>query len=253
MKSLILLLFFYFSAFQSMISVGYVVASITEEEVNTLKNAFSELQNENSKLMSECETLREHNSKLWDEANRLTIELGEMQQYTRIDNIEIAGIPQKQGEDLYEVLEKLARFLEIPFQRDEVSEVHRLPKRQIGHASIIVRFLSRRVRDRWLTAAKGRPCDVQQVFPDLPSGRFYVNQHLTKYKKGLMDMAKKLANEGVYAFAWVRDGKVYVRKSPSSDVIRIKTYEDFERLPNITVTVKPFGGSGQFRNKDFKY
>ncbi|KAG8315462.1 hypothetical protein J6590_108225 [Homalodisca vitripennis] len=205
------------------------VLSVTEEEVGELQKVFTDIQKENIRLTAECDFLKQENAKLWTEINRLGSDVKDMQQYTRVDNVEIAGIPQRANENIYDIVQKICKALEVPYNRDEISEAHRLPKAKQGYPFIVVRFISRRIRDSWLAAARTRQCTLQQIYPDLPATPFFVNQHLTSYKKGLLDMAKRLVAEGIYAFAWVKDGKVYVRRTPTSSVIRIRSYSDFER------------------------
>lgn len=215
--------------FQLLLLWTGVVFPVTVEDVNRLKNEFLEMQKENTKLTEECVFLKKENTKLWSEVNHLSAEVKDLQQSTRIDNIEISGIPQLPDENIYEVLKKVCVAIGVEYNRNDISEAHRLPANKQGYPFIIVRFVSRRIRDKWLSASKANVGNVQQIYPNLPSAPFFLNQHLTSYKKGLLDMAKRLVSEGVYSFAWVKDGKVYVRATPISQVIKIRTFEDFDK------------------------
>lgn len=205
------------------------VLTVTVEDLKQIQEEFTEIQREYTKLDSECQLLKKENKNLWSEVNHLSAEVKDLQQYTRVDNLEISGVPQLPDENIYEVLKKVCAAIGIEYNRKDISEAHRLPASRQGYPYIIVRFLSRRVRDKWLNASKANVGNVKQIYPDLPSSSFFINQHLTSYKKGLLDMAKRLMSEGVYSFAWVKDGKVYVRKTPTSKIIRVRTFEDFDQ------------------------
>lgn len=205
-----------------------IKCSVIVEELKNLENVFSDVQKEHDKMTKVCAFLKEETHKLWSDFNEVAAQVKDLQQLTRVDNVEISGIPQEPAEDIYDILTKVCTSIGIDFNRGEISEAHRLPSKQ-GPPYIIVRFTSRMFRDRWLSAARTRTGDVQHIYPHQPSAPFYINQHLTSYKKGLLDMAKRLVSERVYKFAWAKDGRVYVRKSTNGKLIRIRTFEDFDQ------------------------
>lgn len=229
MKSYVGSLTFILCSVTIILSLTGKVSTVTVEDLKEIQEEITEIQREYTKLNSECECLKKENKNLWSQVNHLSAEVKDLQQYTRVDNLEISGIPQLPDENIYEILKKVCAAIGVEYNRNDISEAHRLPASKQGYPYIIVRFLSRRVRDKWLTASKANVGNVKQIYPDLPSNSFFINQHLTSYKKGLLDMAKRLMSEGVYSFAWVKDGKVFVRKTPYSKIIRVRTYEDFDQ------------------------
>ena len=94
----------------------------------------------------------------------------------------------------------------------------------------MVRFLKRKSRQAFLQSAKERKITAKDVNTNFPEDPVYVNEHLTPERKILLGMAKKKKNELRWKFAWVKDGKIMMRKTERSKIVRINNEEDLRKI-----------------------
>lgn len=191
-----------------------------------LQESFDSLKRDNSALKTEMDELRNNNDNLYGEIHDLKLEVCDLQQYSRRDNIEIVGIPVTGGEDVYSIVAAVARAVKVPYNRDLISVAHRVPKSKEGkgHPTIVVKFLSRTTRDTWMTASRDKErgkLKTTDVSPSLRQGDVFINEHLTVHNKMILYRAKLLVKGGKLKYAWVRDGKVLVKKEADSKAVRI--------------------------------
>lgn len=197
------------------------LAALTSS-VNEIKESMKSLQTDNVNLKKECERLKLVNH----ECHR---EIRELQQRSRIDNLEIAGIPTTKGENVYEIIKCIAAVINVPFKDDDISIAHRVPTPKGKIQPIICKFTTRRTKLNWLLAAKvKRNLVTTDLNAGLPRGNIYINEHLTTANKLLLGKAKFLKRGGKLKFVWVKDGKILVRQTQDSPAKRIVKDEDLE-------------------------
>uniref|UniRef100_A0A2A4JR78 FP protein C-terminal domain-containing protein n=1 Tax=Heliothis virescens TaxID=7102 RepID=A0A2A4JR78_HELVI len=157
------------------------------------------------------------------------------EQWGRRSNIEIIGLPEKTGENLIDTLSKLATYAKCPFNAqtdiDFVTRVAHLNKDIKKPKPVVVRFLSRYKKDEFLSRMREqkdlKACDIG--YTDKTS-RIYFNEHLTSYKKLLLNKVKKITEEKQYKYVWVKNYSILVRKSDTGSVIHISTEDDLKKL-----------------------
>ncbi|KAM7299193.1 uncharacterized protein ISCGN_019760 [Ixodes scapularis] len=78
-------------------------------------------------------------------------ELNDSDQYSRLSNLEIHGLPHAPSENLVSVVGELAGKLGLEnFQPRDILAVHRLPSRRDGPPVILVKLASVSLREQWL-------------------------------------------------------------------------------------------------------
>ncbi|KAG8303874.1 hypothetical protein J6590_107930, partial [Homalodisca vitripennis] len=123
------------------------MVSIQESMANIITR-LSDIEQDNIRLREECSELRENNKqlnqRLWSAESKILV----MEQYTRMSNLEVRGVPVTSDEDVYTILQYVANALQVPFNNEDISTAHRLqaPKNRNFHASIVVQFARRSVR-----------------------------------------------------------------------------------------------------------
>jgi outer membrane murein-binding lipoprotein Lpp len=198
------------------------IISTLNSTVESLKSSLEILREENKSVNEQCKKLENENKKLRRDMN-------EIQQYTRLDNVEIVGIPETKNENIYMILESVAKVINTPFKRDEISIAHRVPSAKNKTTSIIVRFTSRTAKINWKRAAKTKGhLKTSDLNCNLPPGNIYVNDHLTAHNKFLLNKAKDLKKNNKLAFVWVSDAKILIRKKQDSPVKRISSEDDLK-------------------------
>lgn len=66
---------------------------------------------------------------------------------------------------------------------------------------------------------------TKHVHPSLRQGNVFVNEHLTVHNKMLLYNARLLVDDKKLAYAWVRDGKLLVKKEADGRAVRIVDIE----------------------------
>ncbi|XP_046688631.1 uncharacterized protein LOC124374467 [Homalodisca vitripennis] len=157
-------------------------------------------------------------------------QIQDMQQYSRLQNLEISGVPVSPNENVFAVLQAIAAAINTPWRRDDVSAAHRLgsPRgRQARPPNIVVRFVSRTVRAEWLQAAKSkRNLDAVHISSAYSPSSVYINEHLTSYTKALLNQAKTMVKDRQLAFAWIKEGRVLVKNTADERARRVRSFED---------------------------
>lgn len=170
---------------------------------------------------SEVQCLKTENS-------RIKEELDNLQQYSRRSNLEIRGIPQKQNENVYEIIKSVASKLECDMNIRDIDACHRVRAHtsnssQKDDKPIIVKFISRMKKDELLSAARKRKGYVTTADLGVDGDRkpVFINEHLTFNNKVLYKKSRDFCAVHAYKFCWVRDGKIYIRKSETSRVFQV--------------------------------
>ncbi|XP_026745842.1 uncharacterized protein LOC113507180 [Trichoplusia ni] len=237
--------------------------SIVKEEINAafsninctlleLKSEVTDLQNNVKFLSAKYDTVMEKINCLDNKAkkiNTLELEVSDLrgqlksiegniekqEQWGRRSNIEIIGLPEKNGENLMNALSKLATYAKCPFNPqtdiDFVTRVAHLNKDLKKPKPVIVRFLARYKKDEFLSRLREfKDIKASDIGYSENTSRIYFNEHLTSCKKMLLNKVKKLAVEKQYKYVWVKNFSILARKTDSSTAIHISSEDDLKKL-----------------------
>lgn len=206
-------------------------------DVNDLKTLYNNLKSETNKNSEDVEKLFNLNSELSVAVKVLKREVADLQQHTRKNNIIISGIPVTPREDLFSIINSIARVLDIDYHGEHISAAHRLPSQLTDRPpSIVVSFVSRAVKMGWLQARRTRRTllakELSSVFPDQ---QVYLNDHLSKDNRDLFNDARKLVREGKLAAVWTSDCRILGKHTPTGRPFRINDHHQLQearRKPN---------------------
>ena len=205
-------------------------------------------------LVTECEDLKKVNKlqeqeimKLKSQSMKLEArgdkeeeKVDAIEQYGRRLNLEISGIPIKDGENTNKIMEEIAKLVNVELSADQISTSHRLavkPKRTAGTEngietetppphSIIVRFLSRDVRNQVYRNRKLlRNADLKN-FSVEGTSKIFINENLTPTRKKLFWKAKQQSKTNNYKFFLTVNGNIFVRKAEETEAVLIKNEHD---------------------------
>ncbi|CAN7937898.1 unnamed protein product [Ixodes hexagonus] len=193
--------------------------------------SIAELRNETTSLRS---VVNEQSQTI----EQLQEELNDSDQFSRLSNLEIHGLPHSPNEDLKSVVSELAgRLGLVDFQTRDIQMMHRLPSRRdvppaaantsrSRHPAILIRFISATIRDQWLTAReKLRTLAATGSLPKL-----FFNENLTRKNRELFWMVREKARVKQYKFTWVKNGKLFAKKAETSSLVRIHRLADLEKI-----------------------
>jgi hypothetical protein len=166
---------------------------------------------------------------------RLKRENIEREQYARINNIEISGIPESKDENLNNIFQKLSSKIEADVMPSGIVSIQRVatwsrdPKEK-SPSKIIVKFSNRLIKNSFLMAARKRRNVLTSELGLSGNGKIYINHHLTRENKILYKEVRELARLKQYKFVWVKDCRIYVRKIEKAPPILIQASSDLRKL-----------------------
>lgn len=164
--------------------------------------------------------------------------ISELEQRSRIDNIEIQGVTELNGENIYNTLQSIGQAIQCQISSSDISVAHRVQHVNNDNSNprnIIVKFLSRQKKDEFLAASKRiKRTTTNSGGPGLKVGNLgnsiFINDHLSKENKILLKRTKDTAKEKNYKFVWVRNCIICIRKNESSPAKTIKSEIDLIKM-----------------------
>ncbi|CAG9135566.1 unnamed protein product [Plutella xylostella] len=158
-------------------------------------------------------------------------DFNEKDQWSRLNNVEIKGVPLKNNENLFKIVETLSEHLNVPISKANINFVSRVPVFNTKEKSILLGFVNRYVKEDFVAAARARKttkaCDIGFANCDQ---RIYINDHLSPNNKKLLSRTKQIARDKNYLYVWVKHAKIHIRKNDSAPVLTIRSIEDLNKL-----------------------
>ncbi|KAL0861204.1 hypothetical protein ABMA27_008772 [Loxostege sticticalis] len=233
------------------------------QEMRDIKDKIQNLTIEHTKINNEIRDLKSSNTINNNKIDSVTKSASEMQstikdlseqlqvkeQQGRLNNLEIAGVPIRKGENLINIVHNIATKIGFPLTSSDIDYVHRVRRftsnksNSDGQASgessqdsstipnIIIRFTQRKRKSEMLAAVRARrELTSADAGLDGASKPIFINDHLTPQNKLLFRQARLLGKEKDYKFIWLSDCKILMRKSDDSKVIHISNIQDLAKI-----------------------
>lgn len=207
--------------------------SLFSSSVNFCSDKISDFEDKLNRInewMRATDRILRQNADIKASVSSLDSRLSELEQSARSRNIEIQGIPEKSNENLIEVVKKIAEYIDIDVNQNEIEHVHRIKPKQSDKTkikSIIVEFRSRKIKEDFLAKSKQRRMrgDKGSSKMNIPglSECFFVNEHLTLANKILYKEARSVAKTKLFKYVWVKNGMIFLRQDDSSRIIHVKS------------------------------
>lgn len=207
-----------------------------KQSVTFLSTQFDAMATRCSEIEKENTALKKDNAVLFAECNSLKQvvsaheqRMTDLEQYSRIRNVEVKGIPEVANEKLPDIVKKLGVVVLENLSEGDIEACHRVPRRDGGCANIVVQFSSRTKRDTFIEKGrKKRVCTTDLGFRE--SSSVYINEHLCPTLKKLLGQVIARKNEKQWKYAWTRDGKIFARKTDTSRTLRLTCSQDLEKM-----------------------
>ena len=203
--------------------------SVLQTKMEAMEKANFELRENVSNMEAKLQESLMKNVLLEEKIHEINSKHDDLEQYTRKYNLEMDGIPEVHGEDLEDVVIKLARSIDADVGPDDIDIVHRFKKGKRQPNPIIVPFNNYySKKEMYYGRRKLRKVNVRHI-----SGaeKIYINENLTSQRAALFKKVrdKKRLRQGWKV--WTTDGKIFVKPDSSLDYItRINSVEDLEKL-----------------------
>lgn len=203
------------------------------KDIGILKTQYEDLKTSTDLTATKVNDLEDKNIQLTRKVTLLEQEVMDLQQQSRKNNLIITGVPVSQRENIFAILDTMARILDVPFGRDIVSAAHRLPSTGDDKRPplIVVCFVSRATKQDWMTARRTKRTlsakELHSSFPDTP---VFLNDHLTPHTRETFNAARKLVKEKKLEAVWTSDGRVLAKKSAAGTPFRIREPRQLQHL-----------------------
>lgn len=156
------------------------------------------------------------------------------EQKCREENIEITGIHQRQGEDLFEVLMNIAKAAGQQVRREDIEFATRVAPRAVvpnRPKTIIAKFHHRQFKDAIISGIRTRKgLTTKDIGLPGPSSNVYAKDHLTIKNKELYKQTRELAKTMGFHYTWTRNCRIFVRRNDTSPALSICTTEDLKKI-----------------------
>lgn len=196
------------------------------KEVSEMAGSLQLLNDVVEKARSQQMELFTSNKALKNENEALRKRVAELEQYSRLNNVEIKGVPCTQGEDCVAVMAAIGEKVECPVSPTDLDIVHRVPTKN-GQQNIIARFCSRDKKNEFVKKARKARLDTRALgFSGQHMQSVFVNEHLSPENKRLFSKALTLKKEKGWLFLWTDNCHIKARQNTASRVFRIASDSD---------------------------
>ncbi|CAH0400672.1 unnamed protein product [Chilo suppressalis] len=217
-------------------------------EINEFKNSlefisegFDSMKKELSAANAKIALINKENETLRSDIYSLKLRLNTFDQLSRSSNLEIQCVPERKAENLIIMVQELGKSINFNLNEKDISYCSRTAKLKSDSPrprSILVKLNSPRTRDCFLAAAiefnkKNHENKLNTGHIGILSTKvtpIYVTENLSPENKHLHAAARKVAKEKNYKFVWIRGGRVYLRKTETSEAIFVRNEEVLEKL-----------------------
>lgn len=210
---------------------------VMKSEMMLLKESYAKLEgvsdviHDLNQRISGLEALKEDLAAARTEIDTLKQDYINKDQWSRMNNVEIKGIPFKNDENLFDIVEVLGKHVNYLVPKSQINYVSRIPVYNSKDKSILLSFVNRCEKEDFVAAARAK-----KTIPALDLGLskekqdIYVNDHLTPQNKLLLNKAKALTKERGYKYIWVKYAKIHVRKNENSPPLVISSAQDLNKI-----------------------
>ncbi|CAG4931931.1 unnamed protein product [Parnassius apollo] len=162
---------------------------------------------------------------------KLEAAVRENQQRSRLNNIEIKGVPVTSSENLFTIISNIGSKIGYEVPKEQINYVARVPQRNNKNTkNIIVSLHTRYLRDNFIAAAKKCKTLTAADLGLRSDSRIFVNDHLTFENKQLLNKTKALAREKNFSYTWVKNCTILMKKNATSPTYAIKTEADLKKI-----------------------
>lgn len=201
---------------------------------------FDEFRSEYSEFKSTTKELKDENIKLQNTVADLRQRLSYLEQHARANNLELQCLPEHKQENLYTIVKQLGSVVGCVVQDSDISHCTRIAKlnaKNIRPRSIVVQLASPRIRDQLLASVinynKNKSHEKLNTSDFGMAGNrtpVFVAEHLSPINKALHAATRLKAKEKGYKYVWVRNGRIFVRKTESDEHILIGSLDILNKL-----------------------
>lgn len=228
-----------FSSFQGIQSdLSQVKTDLAEMRgsLDTKLDALAGTINSLESRVSALEDSRAELDEVKDVIGNMTRDFRRNEQWVRRSNIQLNGIPETKGENLFTIVKALADRSGYSLNTNtDIDFVTRVAvKNDVDNTKpkpIVLKMQARYKKDDFMSSLrKLKNLKASDLGYSNSPNRIYINDHLSSYNKFLLKEAKQRANQKRYQFCWVRNCTIMVRRNEKSPVLYITSEEALNKI-----------------------
>lgn len=216
------------------------------DEISTsiifFEQKYEDLKKEMETKITALSKLEVENQQLKTTVADLSSRLSQTEQHSRSCNVEIQCLPEKKSENLVIAIKKISETVGFKFNDTDLhlcTRISKIDKTSSRPRSILAKFGSPRIRDGFLASVLSFNKKAKQKDDKLNTSHLgiagdkkpiFVVEHLSPGVKKLHALARQTAQLKHYKFVWIKSGRIYMRKTETSDYKLIKNKESLDGL-----------------------
>ena len=198
------------------------------EHAKTLQFYGAEIEELKSKL---GELERNRDVPTVSSITKLQKSLRKVEQDRNLKTLVINGVPATKNENLFALIEKLSESLELKYSPCDIDSIFRVkPKSDSPKPAVrVVKYMNMCARDAFYDGRKQmikKNVTTKTLGINDSDDKIYINEQLNSQEAELFYKSRKRKHELSYKYAWTFHGNVFMRKTKSSDAIRIDSEKD---------------------------
>ena len=211
-----------------------VEVRLLRQEVGQLTARMDDVSRVNEDRLRKLEDQDQEIAALRSQTQELRDQLNFQAQLALRNEVEIAGLPESNNENLPHLVSLIASKVGVSLQDVDVDYINRAgpktSKRPDNIARpVVVKFIRRAKRDEFLKASKvRRNLSAKDLEFRGSDAKMYVNERLTKENRLLFRDARKRAPAAGFKYCWTHNGEILVRSREGCPAIRIRCHLDLD-------------------------
>lgn len=211
------------------------------ESIAFMNSHFEKLNAEIRAYKGDIDRIKKENESLKNDLMATSARCIQLDQLMRSSNLELQCVPEHKTENIITVVKQLGKVVACPINDTDISYCSRIAKKDpksLRPRAILVRLSSPRLRDTLLAATikynRQNPNDKLNSshlgLSEDKKSAIYVTENLSPENKSLHAAARLKARELNYKHVWVRSGRIYMRKTDTSEYIFVRNAATLEKL-----------------------
>lgn len=191
--------------------------------IENLYSKFSEMRREMIEIKTENRDLRNRLGKIeekmrWQEKSKIK------------NNIEIYGIPKRNGENPKETVIKLARYAKVMLEENDLEDTYRVIAKDGSAKQIVTKFKDQNKRIELIKAMKVKKLRLGDIQEQPENKYIFMNEMLTPEAKRILYLTKSEAKNRNWYKTWVYAGDVHVQMEGNGKIIKIENEDQLKTL-----------------------
>jgi hypothetical protein len=205
---------------------------LLQEQLKENTEALKAANEKNDQYLKLINDLVADNAKLKKRVQELENQQDDLEQYSRINSVEIHGIPHSKNENVLTVVKEVGKALDFNITDEMVDACHRLGRGANASAppGIIVKFVRRMDKEELMRLRRVKRTLSTRHLGLSMDQPIYMNDSLTRKRRQLFNATRNVRKDKHYKYMWVRNGNIFLRKDDGEKVIQINSDTDLNNL-----------------------